>query len=291
MRLETLLARAHEQTFDPRQIRLSEAGQCGRRQTLRALGYTPTPHTARELAIFDTGHWVEDKIAEEWESRYPGQVNRQIEVMSEFGTGHIEIYVEPLNHIVEVKTTTEKQIARLPLSSHVAQVTLHLHYWGQAWGSTAEIVYYVKETGQTLSFPVTYDPQRARELVVGLMEVKAAIELTGEPLPIPDDYQATSFPCAWYTLQGLMKCGFWAYCWGAQIATEPDKKDVVAVAPPLQADVQEYAQVRQQLQAVKTQEEILETRRDQLEAGFGCNLGSKASKRTNLNRKGDDVNE
>ncbi|AEJ39650.1 hypothetical protein TPY_1466 [Sulfobacillus acidophilus TPY] len=255
--------------FDPTEIRLSEAGQCPRRQTLRALGYAAALPTPRELAIFETGHWVEDRLAALWEARHPGQVNRQVTVTSPFGTGHIDLYIEPLNHIVECKTTTEKRRTELPLKSHVDQVTLYLHYWGNARGATAEIAYYIKETGNILAFPVTYDAARARELIVGLMEVQYAIQLTREPLPIPDDYQATQYPCAWYTADGLARCPYWEHCWGSSVTPMPDKKlGVVAVAPALAGDVDEYATIRQKQQALKGQLDILAVRREQLEAGF-----------------------
>lgn len=256
-------------TFDPREIRLSEAGQCGRRQTLRALGYTPTLPTPRELAIFETGHWVEDRIAAIWDARFPGRINRQVTVTSPFGTGHIDIYVEPLNHIVECKTTTEKHRGDLPLKSHVDQVTLYLHYWGNALQATAEIAYYIKETGALLSFPVTYDAERAKDLIVGLLAVQHAIHILQEPLPIPDDYQANRYPCAWYTVDGLSRCPFWEHCWGAAIApAAPTTQGPAIAAPALADDAATYAQLRQQEQLLNRQLEVLEATRKQFEAGF-----------------------
>ena len=254
--------------FDPHEIRLSEAGQCPRRQTLRALGFVPTPPTLREMAIFETGHLAEERITALWEQRYPGQTEREVLVQTEFGVGHIDLWVPPAARLVECKTTTEKRLKDLPLSSHVAQVTMYLHFWGNARQATAEISYLIKETGEIHSYPVTYDRQYARELIVGLMEVQAAIQLTREPVPIPDDYQATQYPCAWYTPQGLRRCGFWDYCWGTHVTTMAEKKDVVAVVPPLAADLAEYARIRQQQQALKAQSDLLDVRRDALEAGF-----------------------
>lgn len=266
---DVLTVRGADQTFDPREIRLSEAGSCGRKQTLRALGYVPTPPNARQLSIFETGHRVEDQVARLWQKRYPRRVKRQITVKSPFGVGHVDIWVAPIHHLVECKTTTEKQIPRLPLASHIDQVTLYLHYWGHAHRATAEIAYVIKETGEIRTYPVTYNRLRARELIVRLMEVQAAITLMQQPLEIPDEYQATQFPCAWYTPPGLERCGFWQYCWGQQMTTEQDKQNVVAVAPPLAPDVEEYAQIRQQRQALDAQAALLKVRQGQLEAGFG----------------------
>lgn len=255
--------------FDPHEIRLSEAGQCPRRQTLRALGHAPMPPTLREMAIFEAGHRAEEEIAALWEPQFPGQITREVEVRTEFGVGHIDMWIDPIKHLVECKTTTEKRLKDLPLQSHVAQVTMYLHFFGNAQGATAEIAYKIKETGEVLSFPVTYDRDYARQLIVGLMEVQAAITMLRAPLPIPDDYQATSYPCAWHTPQGLRRCGFWNYCWGNQVTTEVDKKDLIAIAAPLTADVEEYAKIRVQQQALETQIDLIKVRRDELEAGFG----------------------
>ncbi|PSR24734.1 MAG: hypothetical protein C7B47_14075 [Sulfobacillus thermosulfidooxidans] len=254
--------------FNPHEIRLSEAGQCPRRQTLRALGYVPTPPTRRDLAIFETGHLAEDRIAALWEAQFPGQVQREVEVSTDFGVGHIDLWIAPLAHLVECKTTTEKRLHDLPLASHVAQVTLYLHFFGNAHGATAEISYLLKETGEIHSFPVVYDRDLARQLVIGLMEVQQAITLFREPLPIPDAYQATQFPCAWHSPQGLRRCGFWDFCWGQQIGTATEKTDTIVVAPPLQPDVEEYAALRTQQQALEGHLDIVKERRRMLEATF-----------------------
>ncbi|NMP22633.1 hypothetical protein [Sulfobacillus harzensis] len=272
--------------FDPHEIRLSEAGQCPRRQTLRALGYVSTPPTLREMAIFETGHLAEERITALWAKQFPGpdQLVREVEVRTEFGVGHIDLWVEPIKHIVECKTTTEKRIKDLPLQSHVAQVTMYLHFYGNERGATAEVAYLIKETGEIRSFPITYDRQYARQLIVGLMEVQAAITMLREPLPIPEDYQATSYPCAWYTPQGLRRCGFWDHCWGSQVATVVEKKDVVAVIPPLAQDVQEYAKLRAQQQLLESQIDLIKVRRDALEAGFSDVLDDRQA---NVLRAGD----
>lgn len=270
--------------FNPQEIRLSEAGQCRRRQTLRALGFVPTPPSLRELAIFETGHLAEERIAALWDAQFPGQLTREVEVRTEFGVGHIDLWVDPISHIVECKTTTEKRLHDLPLPSHVAQVTMYLHFFGNARGATAEIAYLIKETGEIQSFPVTYDRDDARQLIVGLMEVQAAIHLTREPLPIPEEYQATHYPCAWYTPQGLRRCGFWDYCWGSQVTTVPEKQHVVAVAPPLADDVREYATLRLQQQALKAHIDLLKVRRTELEKGFADVL---AARQAHLLRAGD----
>lgn len=258
-------ARQAPPAFDPREVRLSEAGQCPRRQTLRALGYPAAPPTDRELAVFAAGHHWEDALAALWEDRFPFGVQRQVPVVTPFGTGHIDLWVEPIRHLVEGKTTTEKHRADLPFASHVDQVTLYLHFFGQARGATAEIAYVIKETGEIVSCPVAYDADRAQELHFRLLVVQDAIR-RGEPLPVPEEYEATRYPCAWHTPQGLARCGYWATCWGSRWQAAPDP--AVLEAPALAADAAEYARLRQELQALDTQVAIRKARREQLERAF-----------------------
>ena len=263
-----LLADAATQTFDPHEIRLSEAGQCGRRQTLRALDYVPTPPTPRQLAIFRAGHAIEDWMLRHWEAAYPGQVQHQIAVTTPFGVGHIDGWVTPIHHLVECKSTTRKHRDHLPMSSHVDQVTLYLHFWGQAREATAEIAYYLKETGEIVSCPVTYDPDRAARLIAGLQEVQAAITILEDPLPIPPGFQSTQFPCAWHTDDGLERCGFWAYCWGDQMTPGADGDALTLNAPALAEEVLQYQAVRQRYDAAQAQLRSLEAERKLYEATF-----------------------
>ena len=262
-----LAERAQEEKFDPREIRLSEAGLCPRKQTLRALGYEADEPDERSLSIFESGDEHEDTIYHLWAEQFPRQVKRQVAVRTPYGTGHIDIWIAPLKHLVESKSTTEKSLKRLPMEHHVDQVTMYLHFWGRAHNATAEIAYRIKETGQILSFPVEYDERRALNLIANLVEVQGAIEMTQEPLPIPEDYTAFSFPCAWAT----GRCPFWQHCWGGA-RTEAQKKKVIAKAPQLAADAQEYLNLRQRRQALEGQVQIIKAREDVLVGGFGSVL-------------------
>jgi len=253
--------------FDPRDIRLSEAGQCPRRQTLRALGTPAAPPTARELAIFAAGHWIEDRLLAHWEARYPGQVQKQVEVHTPFGTGHIDGYVEPLRHLVECKTTTAKHRGDLPFASHVDQVTLYLHFWGNARQATAEIAYYLKDTGEVVSVPVAYDPARAQALLRSLAAVQVAITLTRTPLPIPAGYAPTRYPCGWETPDGPGRCPFWTACWGA---AAPATADAPAEAPALAETAAAYATLRAQLQAARAHVRTLQDALAPYEAAFAA---------------------
>ena len=262
-----LAERAKEQKFDPREIRLSEAGLCPRKQTLRALGYDADEPDERSLSIFESGDEHEDRIVALWAERFPRRVKRQVPVRTPYGVGHIDAWIAPIKHIVESKSTTEKSLKRLPMEHHIAQVTLYQHFWGNARGATAEISYRVKESGQVLSCPVEYDERRALNLIANLVEIQGAIEMTQEPLPVPDDYTAFSFPCAWAT----GRCPFWQHCWGGA-QTEVQKKKVVAKVPQLAGDAQEYLTLRQRRQALEGQVEIMKSREDVLENGFAAVL-------------------
>lgn len=266
---QLLNERSQQQKFDPTEIRLSEVGGCARKQTLRALGYEAEEPDERSLSIFESGDQHEDAIYHLWADQYPRRVRRQIKVQSPFGVGHIDIWVAPIKHLVESKSTTEKSRARLPLQSHIDQVTMYLHFWGQPRGATAEIAYRIKETGEILSFPVEYDEERAALLVKRLGDIQAAIHLFRTPVPVPDGNGPTHFPCAWPTSAGMARCPFWQHCWGYGVEAQPDKKGkVIASVPSLSGDVQRYTNLKQQEKGLKDQLDAAKSERTALEGVF-----------------------
>ena len=260
------LPRTHA-TFDPREIRLSEVGQCPRRQTLRILGYPAEAPTDQQLAIFDTGHRIEDFVYRLWATRYPRRVLRQIRVKTPYGTGHIDLWVPPERKIVEVKSTTRARIADLPLDSHVDQLHMYQYYWGAQRRAVLELAYVVKETGEILPFQISYDVAHARQLVANLIAVQGAAEMTREPLPVPAEYTAFRYPCSW----GAERCAFWTHCWGPD-AVAPEgsgqEKVVVAVAASFAPDLAEYQTLRQQRSALLAQADTLKEHIEVLEEGF-----------------------
>lgn len=223
--------RRREEKFDSREIRLSGVGHCQRAESLRVLGYPGEPTTPRQEAIFAAGDRFEDEMFEVWDSRYPGQVVRQVEVVHPWGKGHLDLLVTPAKRYVECKTTTEKQRPHLPFASHVEQVQLYFHYdlWPR-WGAeaTAEIAYRIKETGEVLSVPVRYDPAYAEELVARLKTLQDAAAF-GVPLPMPEDVSLDRFPCGWTDAGGnFVTCAFWRHCWSPE-----DREAADAVAASL----------------------------------------------------------
>ncbi len=260
---ETALAAARAANpFDPREIRLSAAGGCPRQQTLRILGAPATPESVTQLSIFHAGHYWEDYLASLWESQYPGQVNRQVTVDSPYGTGHIDLWVEPMHHLVECKTTKVSRRALLPLDEHLDQVNLYLHFWGNNHGATAEIAYLLKETGEILTFPVVYDPQRIPRLLERLDQILIAVQIDQQPLPIPEEAAPFQFPCGWMDAYGqFAQCPFWAHCWGAPTIPEDADDTLIVDAPETWIDaLQTYATavtaIKETKQALKPYEQI-----------------------------------
>ena len=248
--------------FDPREIRLSAAGACPRQQTLRILGAPATPESVTQLSIFHAGHYWEDYLASLWEAQYPSQVNRQVTVDTPYGTGHIDLWIEPIHHLVECKTTKVARRAQLPLAEHLDQVNLYLHFWGNAHGATGEIAYLLKETGEILTFPVVYDPHRIPRLVERLDQILIAVQIDQPPLPIPEEAAPFQFPCGWMDTYGqFTQCPFWAHSWGEPTMAEDADDTFIVDAPETWIDaLQTYATavtaIKDTKQALKPYEQI-----------------------------------
>lgn len=211
---QRLIERRDQADFDPHDIRLSELGSCLRKASLRILDFDSEQTTLEQESIFLSGDEHEDHIARIWQDLYPRQVMRQVKVPHPFGRspGHIDIWVAPLKHIVESKSTTKKNLHRLPFDSHRDQVLLYLHFWGNARGATAEIAYRIKETGEVKSIPVVYDEARVKELLGYGQGLLHSVSL-GEPMPIPEGYAPQAFPCSWRSEGEVKTCPFFRHCW------------------------------------------------------------------------------
>lgn len=214
---ELFLAKLHPESRSrpsghtgPGGIHLSEAGSCQRKQTLRILGYRAEAPSDGQQAIFNAGVVWEDYIGRLWAEKYPRQIRRQIPVPTPYGTGYLDLWIAPEKKLIEVKTTRSHRWGFLPLSEHVAQVQLYLHFWGIAHEATAELAYVLKESGEILSIPVIYDAALAAQLEGNLQRVQDALGQK-EVLPIPAGYVPGRFPCGWTG----GRCAFWEHCWGA----------------------------------------------------------------------------
>ncbi|WP_020373833.1 hypothetical protein, partial [Sulfobacillus thermosulfidooxidans] len=257
--------------FDPHEIRLSATGGCPRQQTLRILDYEAEPPSVQQLSIFHAGHYWEDYLASLWEARYPGQVNRQVTVETAWGTGHIDLWIEPIHHLVECKTSTSKRRDDLPLEEHLDQVNLYLHFWGNDHQATAEIAYVLKDTGEVLTFPVTYDPDRIPVLLDRLQRMIIAVTIDEEPLPIPDDYAPARFPCAWRTpTGGWRRCEFWRACWTHSPSSKPTP-DTTA-DPSWDETLRAHYALSAEIAQLKAQLKALEDEKKTYEKALGAYL-------------------
>lgn len=279
LHVAALDAARSQETFDPREIRLSAAGGCPRKQTLRILGYPADEPDTQQLSIFHAGHYWEEYIAQLWESRYPGQVQRQVPVETKYGTGHIDIWVEPLHHLVECKTTKAARRHELPLDEHLDQVNLYLHFHDPH--ATAEIVYVIKETGDVLAFPVAYDPTRIPRLLAVLKAITIAVTIDETPLSVPQDYRPHQFPCAWFTPGGhLRRCEFWAHCWDARDIHREDPQTVDA--PDTWGDlIADYVETLAEMKTLKDTLKPLEAHKKEWEQFFGQWLDQQGAERLN----------
>lgn len=262
---EHLEAQRAIRRFDPTEIRLSEAAHCSRRQTLRILGYEAEPDALDQLSVFNSGHEHEERLADLWRARYPGDGNilREVEVASPFGTGHMDVWVVPIRHYVECKTTTKKALRYLPLEEHVAQVTLYLHYYIlPTGGGTAEIAYRIKETGRVISYPVAYDPKLAERLFARLQAVKDAVEF-GSPLPMERGLLLDRFPCGWEGDDGsLVTCPFWKHCWTADAEATTDAEATIRL-------LQEYKALDDAYRAADKTADAAKDRRERTRQALG----------------------
>lgn len=212
--IEKLKARQAGRKFDPHEIRLSEVGHSLRAATLRMLDYPALPTTLEQESIFLSGDEHEEHLAALWEERYPGGIDRQVVVRHPWGEGHMDIWVRPIRHYVEAKTTKKASRNYLPLQAHVDQVQLYHHFFIQpTGGGTAEIAYRIKETGMVVSKKVKYDPVYVEELLSRIHTMRDAVDL-GVPLPVPEGFSPDRFPCAWPGPDGkLITCPYWNQTW------------------------------------------------------------------------------
>ncbi|BDG61893.1 PD-(D/E)XK nuclease family protein [Caldinitratiruptor microaerophilus] len=271
--LSRIRARHEDSGFDPSEIRLSEAGGCPRKQTLRILGYPAEEVTDRQLGIFEAGDYWEDYLFHTWSELYPRRVRRQVPVRTPYGVGHIDLWVAPERHIVECKTTQAKSRDYLPMDQHLAQVQMYLHFWGRHRSATAEVAYVIKETAEVVSFPVQYNRYWAEELEEGLRRIAQHVT-EGRPAPVPEGYSPDSFPCGW----GDGRCPYWSHCWGDDDirVAPPTPEELAPVLEPLFA---QYAAAKARLkaaedqaEAIKSEVKSLEARMDELFQRAGVNV-------------------
>ena len=279
-----LRERQEEEKFDPGEIRLSEAGLCQRRQCLRILGYEADEISLEQESIFAQGEEHEDRIYLLWAVQYPRRIRRQIKVPWWGGTGHLDIWVSPLKHIVESKSTKAASQKFLPNQHHVDQVMLYLHFWGLKHNATAELAYRIKETGIILPFPVIYDPDYANHLEERLKAIDRAVQ-ADKPIPIPEGYSPIRFPCAWRTKEGVVQCAYWQHCWSPEVQEDMERKGTMLVVPELREDIEKYRRVAEEYREAEERVKKLRAIKKAIEDNFGGLLDNEGAKALTADEK------
>lgn len=200
--------------FDPQSIRLSQVGDCVRKHALRITGHAGYGYSEDDQSTWQIGHIWSDVAFRRWDREYPGEVEREVIVDPGPGfegvdAGHIDLWIKPLNHFVEVKTTKSTSLRFLPHPAYVAQCQAYLHFHGRHVGATMELAYFFKDKLPPMSIPIVYDPQAGaviEETLRHLLEYKR----TGTLPPIPSEMHENMFPCNW----GRGRCAMYGWCWG-----------------------------------------------------------------------------
>jgi hypothetical protein len=173
--------------------------------------------------------FVENFIAEAFEGE---EIYPQFEVELAGVKGHIDFYFPQRKFLIECKTIAAARCSPefLPVDHHVVQVHAYLSALFEMTSEEhyAALVYFPRENPRLFQvFTFAYDPSWHSELVLRIELLKHAIE-TGELPPIPADYDATKFPCRWFSRISRMvvQCPFYEQCWQAKKQEQEEEPKV-----------------------------------------------------------------
>jgi hypothetical protein len=202
--------------YDPRELRLSETGDCPRKRVLKAQG-KPVTHQSSDDALrtMETGNLWEHWLAERIGAVTP--ILPQVVVTTPYGaSGHIDLLarIDGQELILEIKAVSQWTKV-LPDPRHVQQVQAYLHFYGRQNGiSRAQLLYIHRENGAgPFIHPITYDPAEGERIERELQALRVTID-AGADCQIPDGMQADQFPCSWSSRTGGGHCAYYGYCWG-----------------------------------------------------------------------------
>jgi CRISPR/Cas system-associated exonuclease Cas4 (RecB family) len=202
------------QSDQPR-LRLSALGLCPR-ATVLSVRTGITADLTEAAGILAAGHLFENFIAEAFDGE---EIYPQFEVALAGVTGHIDFYFPQRKFLIECKTIAAARCSPefLPVEHHVVQVHAYLAALFEMTSEEhyAALVYFPRENPRLFQvFTFAYDPSWHSELVLRIELLKHAIE-TGEIPPIPAGYDATKFPCRWFSRISRMvvQCPFYDQCW------------------------------------------------------------------------------
>jgi hypothetical protein len=132
----------------------------------------------------------------------------------------------------------------------------------------AALVYFPRENPRLFQvFTFAYDPSWHSELVLRIELLKHAIE-TGELPPIPADYDATKFPCRWFSRISRMvvQCPFYEQCWQAKKQEQEEEPKVPEEGNeenlPVYDMPDEIEEIVALLHSIRTQKKSLEGARE-----------------------------
>ena len=272
--------------FDPREIRLSEAGGCPRFRAAKAAGGVPAEALAPDE--WDAGYFARGRVAERLfadlvRSAFPRHWRREVPVRHPWGTGHLDFWYPAGRFFVELKTATasvDGTWPELPRRAHLLQVQAYLHFFrgpdGARRASAAVLLYLL--LGQRLewrAFPVRYAPRIGEQIEAEMREI-ADHAAAGTLPPVPAGYSPFAYPCAWRARSGSGgRCPLFDRCWGPEAPPRADGADPVAVvAGESEKVVREYAALHaQKAEAEREAEALSELMRDMrplLDAAFAA---------------------
>lgn len=208
--------------FDPTEIRLSESGGCPRQQLLRVTGAEEThPQPAEARLLMETGDVWERMVVESLiDYLGPDRVKMQVEILTPHDShGHIDAVItldDGNRRLVECKATKAGSRKFLPNERNVRQLQAYLHYYGRHHGITrGELIYVLRETGETVPFILTYDPRLGADIDREQKHL-AALKVTGEVPDVASDMKADKFPCYYKTRDYEVHCPYHGHCWSAK---------------------------------------------------------------------------
>jgi len=251
---------------DQPRLRLSALGLCPRAIVL-SVRTGITADLSEAAGVLAAGHLFEAIIAETFEGE---EIIPQYEVALQEVTGHVDFYFPKRRFLIECKTIAAARSSPefLPVEHHVVQVHAYLSALFEMTGEEhyAALIYFPRENPRLFQvFTFTYDPSWHSELVLRIELLKHAIE-TGEIPPIPADYDATKFPCRWFSRISRMvvECPFYETCWKNQNQEPKPSEEQVAEAEdsnenlPVYDMSDELEELASLLHTIRTQKKTLE---------------------------------
>ncbi len=266
--------------FDPREIRLSEAGGCPRRRAAAHAGLVePEETTEWNGGYFLRGRLAEMVIRTAFASRFPSRCRYEVPVHHPWGTGHADLWFPAEKLLLEIKSATTDASGGtpdLPRAWHLAQLQAYLHFLRDPAGhrrTEHAILCYIL-LGQRVSwrmFPVLYRPEVGAQIESTLTDIhRRATNGTALDAPQHPDASAYGPPCVLRSAHGdFTRCPLWDHCW-----TGIKRDETIEADPELSALITEYAALYREKKAAEAEAEqadrLMKTMQEKLEAAYAA---------------------